>query len=358
MSSITLTNVWKSYGEVHVVQDFSCQFHYQEFVTLLGPSGCGKTTLLRLIAGFEKPSSGMIAIGKRTVSGPDDFLAPEERGIGMVFQSYAVWPHMNVADNVGYPLKIRHVPARERKERVQEILAAMGLAGLGKRMPHELSGGQQQRVSLGRALASSPQVLLLDEPLSNLDAKLRESMRFEIKEMQKRFGITVVYVTHDQTEAMAMSDRVIVLKDGCIQQVDSPSRLYLEPANAFVADFVGKVTFLPAWAEKGQIAFSVGHNLAYTGTKQGRVRVAIRPENIRLRTDGGILPGILAHTQYLGDVNDCRVAVKDATGNDIQVRVLLPGKTFGHFHQGASVWLDFEDFQVFDVNESTDLEKA
>ena len=185
MSEIRLTDVSKSYGQVSIIKSFSCIFPDQKFITLLGPSGCGKTTLLRLIAGFEKVTSGEITIDDLPVSGPNCFVPPEERGIGMVFQSYAVWPHLNVFDNVAYPLKIRHIDKKNLTERVLEILEAMGLSAYAKRMPHELSGGQQQRVALGRALANSPRVLLLDEPLCNLDANLRESMRFEIKDMQK-----------------------------------------------------------------------------------------------------------------------------------------------------------------------------
>ncbi|MCR5815224.1 MAG: ABC transporter ATP-binding protein [Desulfovibrio sp.] len=355
MSSISLAHVSKWYGQVCVVEDFNCVFQHQEFVTLLGPSGCGKTTLLRMIAGFEKPSSGSISIGERIVSGPKSFVAPEERGIGMVFQSYAVWPHMNVFENVSYPLKIRRVEAAARAKRVEEILEVMGLADFGQRMPNELSGGQQQRVALGRALASSSQVLLLDEPLSNLDAKLRESMRFEIKEMQKRFGLTVIYVTHDQTEAMAMSDRVIVLKDGRIQQVDSPSTLYRAPANVFVAGFVGKISCLPAQAVAGKIVFSGGQSLAYTGEKRGSVLLAIRPENIRLRLDQGILPGVLTHAQYLGDITDVRVAVPVSDSETTHVRLTAPGRSVDQIAPGTSVWLDFDDYLIFDREEEASI---
>ena len=242
MSSITLNNITKNYGSVQIIQNFSDKFNDREFITLLGPSGCGKTTMLRMIAGFEKPTTGEIKIDDSVVSSADKFVPPNLRNIGMVFQSYAVWPHMNVFDNVAYPLKIKRVPRSEITERVMNILEAVHLSPYVKRMPSELSGGQQQRIALGRALVSNPQVLLLDEPLSNLDAKLRELMRFEIKEIQQRFGITVVYVTHDQTEAMAMSDRVIVFNQGAVQQTDTPMNIYRNPANQFVADFVGKIT--------------------------------------------------------------------------------------------------------------------
>lgn len=347
MSSIRMTNVSKTYGQVPIISSFSCLFPDRQFVTLLGPSGCGKTTLLRLIAGFEKVSSGVIAIDDVTVNGPDCFVPPEERGIGMVFQSYAVWPHMNVWENVAYPLKIKAMERSRVEQRVGEILEAMGLSGYGQRMPNELSGGQQQRVALGRALASSPRVLLLDEPLSNLDANLRESMRFEIKDMQKRFGITVVYVTHDQSEAMAMSDQVIVLKDGCVQQVDSPMRLYRAPANPFVADFVGKINFLPARAHEGAIEFPGGQRMAYSGEKRGAVQVAVRPGNIVMRMDRGVLSGRLTHVQFLGDISDCRIEVAGPSETVTAVHVSAPGSSFGRITPGSQVWLDFDDYLVF-----------
>ena len=343
-----MTDVSKTYGQVPIISSFSCLFPDQQFITLLGPSGCGKTTLLRLIAGFEKVSAGVIAIDDVPVSGPDCFVPPEKRGIGMVFQSYAVWPHMNVFENVAYPLKIRAMERSRIAQRVGEILETMGLSAYGQRMPNELSGGQQQRVALGRALASSPRVLLLDEPLSNLDAKLRESMRFEIKEMQKRFGITVVYVTHDQTEAMVMSDLVIVLKGGCMQQVDSPMRLYRAPVNTFVADFVGKINFLPARASEGKIEFPGGQCMAYTGEKRGAVQVAVRPENISIRMDRGVLPGQLTHLQYLGDTNDCRIEVAGPAETFTAVHVFTPGRSFAQMTPGSQVWLDFDDYLVFD----------
>ena len=239
MSVITIDHVTKRFGKVEVLKDFSDEFRDGEFITLLGPSGCGKTTMLRMIAGFDRPTTGEIRIDGTVVSGRDIFLPPEKRGIGMVFQSYAVWPHMNVYKNVAYPLKQKKLPKAEIQERTERILEAVHLAQYRDRMPAELSGGQQQRVALGRALVAEPSVLLLDEPLSNLDAKLREEMRFEIKELQQRMGITVVYVTHDQSEAMGMSDRVFVINAGVVQQVGGPMEIYQNPANAFVADFVG-----------------------------------------------------------------------------------------------------------------------
>ena len=342
MSSITLNNITKSYGNVQVIHEFTGIFQDKEFITLLGPSGCGKTTMLRMIAGFEKPTTGEIKIDNVTVSSPSEFVPPNERNIGMVFQSYAVWPHMNVFDNVAYPLKIQGVSRSEIKQRVENALESVHLSQYINRMPDELSGGQQQRVALGRALVSEPRVLLLDEPLSNLDAKLRESMRFEIKEVQRKFGITVVYVTHDQTEAMAMSDRIIVFNRGVVQQVDSPINIYRHPANQFVADFVGKINFLHGESSNGTITFSGGQNMRYSGDKLGRVVVAVRPENIFMSQDKGALRGTLTHSYYLGDVNDCRV---DVDGNII--RVIASGRSYGEIKAGSQVWLDFDEYLVF-----------
>ena len=343
MSSITLNNITKNYGDVQIIQNFSDRFNDREFITLLGPSGCGKTTMLRMIAGFEKPTTGEIKIDDVVVSSADKFVPPNLRNIGMVFQSYAVWPHMNVFDNVAYPLKIKRLPRSEITERVMNILEAVHLSPYVKRMPSELSGGQQQRIALGRALVSNPRVLLLDEPLSNLDAKLRESMRFEIKEVQKRFGITVVYVTHDQTEAMAMSDRVIVFNHGAVQQADTPMNIYRKPANQFVADFVGKINFIEGTVSEGQIEFAGGQRMNYSGDKRGGVGVAVRPENMIMRMDKGILRGKMLREYYLGDVNDCRVDVDGTT-----LRVISSGSNYGKFDIGEELWLDFSEYLVFD----------
>ena len=282
MSSITLRNITKCYGNIQIIHDFNCVFNDKEFITLLGPSGCGKTTILRMIAGFEKPTTGEIMIDDETVSSSDRFIPPNMRNIGMVFQSYAVWPHMNVFDNAAYPLKIQRVNHDEIRRRVDEILEAVNMSEYSQRMPNELSGGQQQRVALARALVSNPGVLLLDEPLSNLDAKLRESMRIEIKELQRRFGITVVYVTHDQTEAMTMSDRVIVFNKGIVQQIDTPMNIYNNPANEFVADFVGKINFIKGTAYEGRIEIEGGQSISYSGSRRGDITMGIRPENVTL----------------------------------------------------------------------------
>ncbi len=239
MPDIVLKNVKKSFDKTEVIKCFDATFHDGEFITLLGPSGCGKTTTLRMIAGFEKPTDGEIIIGDTIMSGKDVFVPTEKRNLGMVFQSYAVWPHMNVFDNVAYPLKIRKRPKDEIREKVLAVLDEVGLAGYEDRMPSELSGGQQQRVALGRALVFEAKILLCDEPLSNLDSRLRKKMRAEIKDVQKKYGMTVVYVTHDLTEAIDMSDRIFVLNEGVVVQVGPPKEILEFPANDFVKEFIG-----------------------------------------------------------------------------------------------------------------------
>lgn len=239
MPDILLKKITKYYGKTLVIKEFDTVFNNGEFVTLLGPSGCGKTTTLRMIAGFESPSGGEIYIGDELMSGKDVFVPAEKRNVGMVFQSYAVWPHMNVYGNVAYPLKIRNLSKPEIKEKVMSVLEDLGLLGYEDKMPSELSGGQQQRVALGRALVSESKILLCDEPLSNLDARLRKKMRHEIKRVQEKYAMTVVYVTHDLTEATEMSDRIYVLNEGVVQQVGTPDEICGSPANEFVREFIG-----------------------------------------------------------------------------------------------------------------------
>jgi iron(III) transport system ATP-binding protein len=240
MSEVNLENVKKNYGDNVVVKDFTLTIKEGEFVSFLGPSGCGKTTTLRMVAGLEKPTSGKIFLGKDIVN--DDslkiFVPPEKRKIGMVFQSYAVWPHMTVFQNIAYPLKIKKVGKDELREQVSKAISQVRLNGLEKRYPHQLSGGQQQRVALARALVMKPRVLLLDEPLSNLDAKLREEMRVEIRELQREIKVTVIYVTHDQVEALTMSNRIVVMDKGIIQQIGTPEEIQKNPKNEFVKAFL------------------------------------------------------------------------------------------------------------------------
>ena len=344
MATVNIQNVTKAFGDNVVLREFSATFRDGEFITLLGPSGCGKTTMLRIIAGFEKPTRGEVYIDGTLVSGGKTFVPPEKRGIGMVFQSYAVWPHMNVFDNVAYPLTIRHVSKAEIKTSVERVLGIVHLSQYAERFPNQLSGGQQQRVALARALVAEPKLLLLDEPLSNLDAKLRESMRFEIKEIQRKLGITVVYVTHDQTEAMAMSDRIFLINRGDIQQCGTPQEIYNNPVNQFVADFLGNVDFFKGEAGDGKIIFPAmdGQSIPYNGPRMGKIDVAIRPENLFFAEDG-ILHGVLETQYYLGDVDDCRVRVGETL-----VRVNTNGYEYQNLKEGQPVRLGVRDFMVFE----------
>ena len=343
MATVTIKKITKAFDDNVVLKEFDETFHDGEFITLLGPSGCGKTTMLRIIAGFEKPTSGELYIDDQLVSGGKTFVPPEKRGIGMVFQSYAVWPHMNVFDNVAYPLAIRRTPKDEIRAQVERVLEIVHLSQYAQRFPNQLSGGQQQRVALARALVGAPKLLLLDEPLSNLDAKLRESMRFEIKEIQKKLGITVVYVTHDQTEAMAMSDRIFLINRGTVQQCGTPDEIYNRPANQFVADFLGKVDFFKGEVRDGRIYLNGmdGQSIAYDGDRSGKVEVAIRPESIFFDPDGP-LSGTLEAQYYLGDVDDCRVRVGEQL-----VRVITSGFAYRELSPGQPVRMSIRSFMVF-----------
>ncbi|MBR4333003.1 MAG: ABC transporter ATP-binding protein [Clostridia bacterium] len=344
MATVTIKHITKAFGDNVVLREFNETFQEGEFITLLGPSGCGKTTMLRIIAGFEKPTSGELYIDDQLVSGGKTFVPPEKRSIGMVFQSYAVWPHMNVFDNVAYPLRIKKESKPKIKEAVDRVLAIVHLSQYAERLPNQLSGGQQQRVALARALVAAPKLLLLDEPLSNLDAKLRESMRFEIKEIQKQLGITVVYVTHDQTEAMAMSDRIFLINRGVVQQCGTPEEIYNQPANQFVADFLGKVDFFKGEAANGRITLAGmnGQTIPYDGNRTGKVDVAVRPENLYF-SETGDLEGVLESQYYLGDVDDCRVRV-----GDILVRVIANGYEYKSLKNGQQVRLAVRDMMVFE----------
>jgi iron(III) transport system ATP-binding protein len=295
MAGIAIRGLSKSFGardaSFAAVADLDLEIKDNSFVTLLGPSGCGKTTTLRLIAGYIVPDKGTIEVDGRALSSPGAVVSPEARGMGMVFQNYAVWPHKTVFENVVFGLKLRRIPTAAAKKQVETALALVNLSGLEGRYPNELSGGQQQRVALARSLVVEPSILLLDEPLSNLDAKLRERMRTELKELQRRTGITFVYVTHDQAEALALSDHVAVMSGGRLQQYGTPFEVYAHPANRMVADFMGLVNLVPGKVRAlanggGTVELSPDLTLdvaALDGLKPGEsVDVAIRPENIRL----------------------------------------------------------------------------
>ncbi|RWX81386.1 ABC transporter ATP-binding protein [Neorhizobium lilium] len=302
--SVVFQNVRKTFGAFTAIPDLSLTVEPGTLVTLLGPSGCGKTTTLRMLAGLEHPTSGRILIGGKDVT----MLPANERDVSMVFQSYALFPHMNSLENVAYGLQSSGMGKKEARERAENGLELVGLAGMGQRLPAELSGGQQQRVAVARALVLEPQVLLLDEPLSNLDARLRRRVRTEIRELQQRLEFTAVYVTHDQDEALAVSDRIIVMKDGRIAQEGSPRDLYETPASSFIADFIGEANVVPCdivAVSDGKATISIEglrHVVPALSARPGRAKLAVRPSAITLEpADDAAFPGRIRHAAYLGD---------------------------------------------------------
>jgi spermidine/putrescine ABC transporter ATP-binding subunit len=309
MASVTLDHVSKYFGEVGAVKDVLLTIDDGTFFTLLGPSGCGKTTILRMIAGFYQPTQGSVHIAEEDVT----YVAPEKRNVGMVFQSYALFPHMTVEENVAYGLHVRKLTKPEKHERVNKYLDLVQLGGYAQRKISELSGGQQQRVALARALAIQPRILLLDEPLSNLDAKLRDEMRFELKQLQRNLGITAVYVTHDQTEALTMSDAIAVLDQGACQQVGTPLEIYDEPVNAFVANFIGDTNLMKATIEGEQAVIADKLTVALLRMRSGEY-VSIRPEGIELsHTRTGHInefQGNIAHVQFNGAISHYLIDVE------------------------------------------------
>nr|WP_245216993.1 ABC transporter ATP-binding protein [Neoroseomonas nitratireducens] len=322
-----------------------------EFVSLLGPSGCGKTTTLRMIAGFVDPTGGTISVDGAVLSAPGAVVPPERRGMSMIFQSYAIWPNMTVEENVAFGLKLRRLPGDEVKRRVREMLAVVKLDQLAHRYPAELSGGQQQRVALARAIVVKPSVLLLDEPLSNLDANLREEMRFEIRRLHDEFRITTVYVTHDQAEAMATSDRIAVMNQGRIEQVDAPHLLYTKPRTRFVAGFVGRTNLLEARVEGGRLmleALDLGPAAAVAPVAaDGPVLISLRPQAMTIHEaapDGPatlVLPATIAERTYLGESWDYVVAPE---GTGLRLRVAAP--PLEAHDSGRPVWLALDPRQV------------
>jgi iron(III) transport system ATP-binding protein len=297
-ANVTIDRVSFGYGGALVLEDISLEIAEGEFFAFLGPSGSGKTTLLRLVAGFGIPTSGRILIGGRDVTR----LAPWSRHVGMVFQSYALWPHMTVAKNIAFGLERRKLPRAEIARRVDEALALVGLSAYADRRPAQLSGGQQQRVALARTLVIEPQVLLLDEPLSNLDAKLRHEMRVEIRGLQRKLGLTAIYVTHDQEEANAIADRMAVLDGGRIQQVGAPLQLYDNPANRFVATFLGTANLIEGRIEAdGRFVAADGFTLAGVGGAPGPACLSIRPQSIELGVPDGVAATVMTR-EFLGGI--------------------------------------------------------
>ncbi|KQN63555.1 ATP-binding cassette domain-containing protein [Erwinia sp. E602] len=302
--SVVFDNVTKQFADFTALPGLSLTVEPGTLVTLLGPSGCGKTTTLRLLAGLEHPTSGRILIGGKDVTR----LPANERDVAMVFQSYALFPHMSALDNVMYGLLASRLPKKEAQDRAREGLKLVGLEAMGQRLPSELSGGQQQRIAVARALVLEPQVLLLDEPLSNLDERLRRRVRSEIRELQQRLGFTAVYVTHDQEEALAVSDKIIVMKEGHIAQQGAPRELYHSPASVFIADFMGEANILPCDVERvenGEAIVALGSRqfrVAGADARPGAAQLSVRPQFISLQAaDSGALTGEVTHSTWLGD---------------------------------------------------------
>jgi ABC-type Fe3+/spermidine/putrescine transport system ATPase subunit len=357
---LRIENLYKTFDRVVAVNRINLEIREGEFFTLLGSSGCGKTTTLRMIGGLEKPDGGAIHLGDQCLVSAEKnlFIKPEKRNMGMVFQSYALWPHMTVFENVSYPLKLRRIKGGQAEKKVTEVLGLVGLGGLEDRQAPALSGGQQQRVALARALVFSPKVLLLDEPLSNLDAQLREEMRRELKALQRRVNVTVIFVTHDQIEALSLSDRIAIMKFGVLEQVGTPEEVYYKPATPFVRDFLGKTFLLPGKVAGisdqhvqvevqgvGTSALTLQRsNVISSGNGFPKVgqsaMVAIRPEKIFLsdrmnQGQGNIVEGTLQATQFLGDRYEYTVTLGAET------RVIVSPEA-RQLKQGGKVFLELK----------------
>jgi putative spermidine/putrescine transport system ATP-binding protein len=321
MADLSINGLSKHYGDFYAVREVSLTIADGEFLVLLGPSGCGKTTTLRMVAGFIEPSAGHVRLAGQDVT----LLPPWKRNAGMVFQSYALFPHMTVAQNVAFGLEMRRLSRADIDRRVEETLALVRLGGYGGRLPRQLSGGQQQRVALARALAIRPDVLLLDEPLSNLDAKLRQEVRVEIRELQRQLGLTTVMVTHDQEEALTMADRLVVMNEGSVRQVGTQRDLYERPADRFVAGFVGRTTFLAGAVEApGRFRSDGGLALACANGNPGRAVLSLRPERVEigLQPRSGLdnsLSGTVEFVSYLGALIDIHVRLSPSDRLVVQI---------------------------------------
>ena len=324
---LQLKQINKYFGQSHVIKDVNIDFEKGHFVTFLGPSGCGKTTLLRMVAGFYEPDDGEILLNGKRI----ERIPPYSRNTAMVFQEYALFPHMNVFDNVSYGLRMKNRPKEEIERRVKEALDLMQLKGMEDRFPNQMSGGQQQRVAVARALVMNPEVLLLDEPLSNLDAKLRESVRVELRDIQKKMGLSTIYVTHDQSEALSMSDMIVVLKGGVVQQTGSPQEIYFEPKTPFVADFIGTTNLLSVKG-LGENTVSYGNDRIPTTKSVNAGQeycLSIRPECLKLvkeAVDGQVNVKVtIQNKMFLGE--KIRYFVNDSLGKEWIIDIYDPGRT-------------------------------
>lgn len=359
---IKVENVAKGYAKHQVLQNLDLNIKKGECFTLLGPSGCGKTVLIRLIAGHEVPDAGKISIDSTTVadSSSGEYIPPERRGLGIVFQDYAVWPHMTVYENIAYPLKMEKRPKDEIDKLVMDMVEIVGMKGLEKRLPSELSGGQQQRVALARALVSDPSVMLLDEPLSNLDANLREEMRFEIKALQRKFGITIMYVTHDQEVALAISDRIAIMDaQGHIRQIGTPYEIFEKPADLFIFKFMGIANFLAVKEANGKFVVGNGTQEVPWEAPQGKAAAwvaAFRPSDVEIHREGPGLKGIIHRANFLGATMDYAI---DIDGESLRTELLTHEAINNNlmFKEGDECYITFRSLLWFDAEQLKEVEE-
>jgi ABC-type Fe3+/spermidine/putrescine transport system ATPase subunit len=356
MQKLNLKGLTKRYGAIAVVDHIDLSLQQGEFVSLLGPSGCGKTTTLRMIAGFIDPSEGTIEMNDTLMSSPAASVPPERRNMSMIFQSYAIWPNMTVFENVAFGLRARKLPNAEVRRRTDEMLAIVRLEQLSGRYPNELSGGQQQRVALARAIVVKPEVLLLDEPLSNLDANLREEMRGEIRRLHDEFNMTTVYVTHDQSEAMAISDRIAVMNKGKVDQLDIPVNIYRRPKTRFVAGFIGRTNFIEG-RPNGEVVRFAGFDvpkstLGSEGLPSGTSTFSVRPQSMEVLAskpqDAGtpVLAGRIASRTFLGETWDYTFASESG------LRLRVVSSPANALEKDQAVWLRIDPSQIVRVEES------
>ncbi len=359
---IKVENVAKGYAKHQVLQNLNLGIKKGECFTLLGPSGCGKTVLIRLIAGHEVPDSGKISIDDTVVadSASGEYIPPERRGLGIVFQDYAVWPHMTVYENIAYPLKMEKRPKDEIDKLVMDMVEIVGMKGLEKRLPSELSGGQQQRVALARALVADPSVMLLDEPLSNLDANLREEMRFEIKALQRKFGITVMYVTHDQEVALAISDRIAIMdNEGCIRQIGTPYEIFEKPADLFIFKFMGIANFLAVREENGKFVVGTGTQEVPWEAPQGSAAswvAGFRPSDVEIHRDGPGLKGIIHRANFLGATMDYSIDIDgEHLRTELETHTAINNNLM--FKEGEECYITFRSLLWFDAEQLKEVEE-